>query len=177
MDLTKAVLPDSVLVSGKYFKVRTGHPYWFRFSEICSQERIFAHEFNFIYDGDPPEDGQAGFQALYNFFCEPREVPRSEGDGGERILDYAVDADLVYAAVLQCYGIDLLEKEWHWHKVRAMIAGVQGTRLNDVLWYRSCDAGKNKELARMKWIWALPERADAESREALDAFNEVFYGA
>jgi hypothetical protein len=178
VDLSKAILPADIEVAGRFYPIHTGHPYWFRFHEVYSQPKKFVTDFAFLYLDEQPEDGRAGVDALLQFFWEPREVPRSLGDDdGVRVLDYGIDAELIYAAILQCYGIDLYEKEWHWHKVRAMIAGLHGTKLNDILWYRSCVPGKNKELGRMKQIWALPERAAPEDKEAEDAFAKQFYGA
>lgn len=177
MNLAKAVLPDSVEVSGRQYRIHTGHPYWFRFHEVYSQERRYVHEFDFLYDGERPEDGQAGVSALLGFFYEPRDIPRSEGGDGERALDYKVDSDFIYAAILQCYGVDLYDREWHWHKVRAMISGLHGTKLNEIMSYRICAPGKSKELARMKRIWELPARVTEADAVAFKAFDEQFYGA
>lgn len=175
MDLTKSFLPDSVMVSGKHYKIHTGHAYWFRFAQILGQDVKLLSEFSHLYDGEIPEDQQAGVDALYSFYYEKKELPRSSGsDDGERVLDYEIDSDLIYSAILQCYGIDLYDKQIHWHKVRAMIAGINGTKLNDVIGYRCTDPGKNKELQRMKQAWRLPEKMSAEDKEALDRFNAQF---
>jgi hypothetical protein len=175
MDLTKSFLPDSVMVSGKHYKIHTGHSYWFRFAQILGQDVKLLSEFAHLYVNDIPEDQQAGVDALYGFYYEEKELPRSEGDSGERVLDYEIDSDLIYAAILQCYRIDLYEKQVHWHKVRAMIAGISGTRLNDVMGYRCAAPGKNTEIARLKRIWALPEKMTQEDKAALERFNAQFY--
>ena len=174
MDLTRSFLPDSVMVSGKAYKIHTGHSYWFRFAQILGQDVKLLSEFAHLYVNEVPEDQQAGVDALCDFYYEAKELPRTEGDTGERVLDYDIDADLVYAAILQCYGVDLYEKQIHWHKVRAMIAGLTGTKLNDIMGYRCAKPGKNKEIERMKRIWALPEKMSAEDKEALDRFNAQF---
>ena len=49
MDLTKAVLPDSVVVSGRSYKIHTGHSYWFRFFQILEQEKKYLTDFDFLY--------------------------------------------------------------------------------------------------------------------------------
>jgi hypothetical protein len=143
MDLTKAVLPDTVIVSGKVYKIRTEHYYWFRFADIIEQEIKYTNDFDFLYIGKIPEDRQAGVDALCGFFIEKKEIPRSDVETGSRIVDYQIDADYIYAGILQCYGIDLKEKAYHWHKVRAMITGMTGTRFNTILEYRSY-TGNNK---------------------------------
>lgn len=178
MNLSKAILPASVEVAGKDYYIHTGHPYWFRFHEIFEQEKKYVNDFDYLYLGEPPEDKQAGVDALLGFFWTPHELPRATGDDdGARVLDYIIDSDMIYAAILQCYGIDLFEKEWHWHKVRAMISGLHGTKLNEVFWYRSCVPGKNKDLARLKAAWALPVRITGDDAVARDAFSAQFFNA
>jgi hypothetical protein len=176
MDLTKAALPDSVEVSGRHYRIRTGHSYWFQFARMI-EERQYLSSFDIFYVRDVPEDRQAGVEALAGFYSEPGILPRSTGEGGERVLDYAIDADLIYAAIFQCYGVDLFERQIHWHKVRAMIAGLTGTRLNEIISYRTSNPGKDRGLARMKRAWALPEKVSKEDEELLGRFSEQFHNA
>lgn len=174
MDLTKANLPDYVIVSGRTFRIQTGHSFWFRFSQIIGQDKKYYSDFDFLYISDIPEDRKAGLDELLKFYYEKHELPRSDGDSGDRVLDYEIDSDLLYSALYKCYGVDLYEKQIHWHKVRALIAGLHDTKLNDVMGYRCSEPGKNKELARMKRIWSLPEKITPEDKEALDKFNAQF---
>lgn len=52
----------------------------------------------------------------------PRQIKHRE----EIVLDYAIDADYIYAAFLSQYGIDLLDvKELHWHKFLALFKGLK----------------------------------------------------
>lgn len=176
MDLTKAVLPDSVEVSGRHYRIRTGHSYWFQFARMI-EERQYLSSFDIFYARDVPEDRQAGVEALAGFYAERCPLPRSSGADGERALDYSVDASLIYAAIFQCYGVDLFERQFHWHKVRAMIAGLTGTRLNEIISYRTSSPGKNRELARLKRMWALPEKVSKDDEELLGRFSEQFHNA
>lgn len=167
MNLAKAFLPEAVEVLGKFYKIHTGHSFWFRFSQLLNEDKLFLHDVDFLYDGEIPEDRQAGFDALCKFFYEKKEIPRCEG--GENILDYDIDAELLYAGILQCYGIDLFDEQYHWHKVRAMIVGLHGTKLNEVFGIRSWSDTKNKEAMKLKREWALPEK---ENKEAIDFFDK-----
>jgi len=176
MDLTKAILPDSVEVSGRFYKIHTGHPYWFRFHSLFSQDVKYVDDFDFLYVDEIPQDKQGGVSALLAFFYEKKEVPRGDSDG-ELVLDYDIDSDLIYAGILQCYGVDLFEREIHWHKVRAMISGLRETKLNDIIYYRCSNPGKNRELAKAKAAWALPVKVDAQSEERMKSFSDQFYGA
>lgn len=175
MDFTKALLPETIEVSGKHYQIQTGHSYWFLFSQIMGRDKKYVSDFDYLYTDEKPEDGQVGVDALLAFYYEKKELPRSSGDDdGEIVLDYELDADLIYAALMQCYGVDLFDKQIHWHKVRALIAGLHETKLNEIMGYRCAKPGKNKELSRMKEIWRLPRKLSAEDKEAMERFNAQF---
>lgn len=177
MDLTKAILPDAVEVSGRYYKIHTGHSYWFRFAQIIEQDKIYLSDCDYLYTDELPDERQAGIDSLSKFYYETKELPRVDKGESERVIDYAIDADLIYAGILQCYGIDLYENQLHWHKVRSMISGMHGTKLNDILGYRCSTPGKNKELAKAKAAWALPEKISPDAEEAREKFSAQFYNA
>ena len=168
MDLTKAFLPDSIVVSGRCYQIKTGHPYWFRFAQLIS-EKCLVTDFDHLYTYDIPEDRQAGIDELVKFFSEKKELPRGESSGYP-VLDYDLDSELIYSGILQCYGLDLYEKEYHWHKVRAMITGLTGSRLNDIIGYRLY-TGQDKDLIKLKQKWALPEKMTAEEKKIKDRFD------
>lgn len=174
MNLAKMVMPDAVEVSGILYPVHTGHPYWFRFMQTLREKGATTSSFNFLFREDIPSDGEAAFKALLDFCWEKKELPRSEGDeGGVRLIDYDIDADLIWCAVLQVYGIDLKEKEIHWHKVRAMLAALPGSRLEEVMGWR-CYKGKDQKLLKLRRQWELPEPMEEKDKEALDKFNALF---
>ena len=167
-------LPDTIEVEGSDFLIQTGHPYWFRFMQNLKEPDTTVADFDYMFRGEKPSDKEAAFKALLAFCWEKKEIPRSDGDdGGPRLVDYDIDADLIWAAVLQVYGVDLKEKEIHWHKVRAMLAALPGSRLEEIMGYR-CYRGKDPKLQKLKRQWALPEPEDGESKEALEKFNALF---
>lgn len=174
MRLSKANLPDAVEVDGKFYPIQTGHSFWFRFSEILGQDKILLTDADYLYLDEKPEDRQAGFNELANFFYEESELPRGTGSS-ERVLDYEIDSDFLYAGILQCYGVDLFEKQYHWHKVRAMIAGLTGTKLNEIISIRCWSDTKNKEMMQAKNSWSLPRKISATEKKKLEKFKNLFY--
>ena len=174
MNLTKMVMPSAVEVLGISYPIKTGHPYWFRFMQILKEKGATVDSFDYIYRDGIPADREAGLNALLEFCWEKKEIPRSSGEeSGARLVDYETDADLIWAAVLQVYGIDLTEREVHWHKVRAMLAALPGSRLEEGMGWR-CYKGKDAKLLKLKRQWELPEPEDPKSKEALEKFNALF---
>ena len=176
--LNKAFWPSSVTVFGKEYAVHAEHWFWMDFYRMLGRPRR-PEEFDFLYDGPPPEDRQAGLGALMCFFAPASPLPREVGgDEGGPVLDYEQDEDLIYAAFMQCYGIDLKSEAVHWHKFLALLRGLGGTRLNEVMGYRSYSeadrGGYEKFMGDMKRAWRLEEPETAEEKEARDEFDRNF---
>lgn len=168
--LTKLQLQESVAVENVFYKIKTGHTYWFRFAELAENENARYGDFVFLFAGDAPKNMSAGFKALVDFYAGKKELPRSDGnDASEKIIDYAIDADLIYSAFWKCYNIDLCERELHWHKVRALLTGLTDTRLNEVMSYRMYK-GKDKEYLKMKRAWKLANGETKENKASREKF-------
>lgn len=173
MNLAKKKLPDTVEVEGSFYSIHTEHYNWFRFAQLLEDKETTFSDFDYLYKNEKPEDRKKGFEALLNFYYEKKELPRPDTESDStRVLDYTLDSDFIYSAFLECYGIDLIDTPMHWHKVRALINGIHSTKLNDVMSYRSY-SGKDKELLKLKRIWALPEK-DGYSDKDLEDFNKEF---
>lgn len=187
MKLTKAILPKSIILSnGKIFEINTDHYYWFRFSEIIRGKSYLLTDFDFLYKSRNPEDKpstveemQEAYEKLCEFFYEKKEIPRPTGDSdGTRTIDYEIDADLIYSAFMEQYGIDLVSTPLHWHKVRALLEGLHNTKLNEIMGYRSwrrTGSGKlsdhEREMQKLKMAWSLPDDDDEVIGEG-DELNE-----
>lgn len=67
------------------------------------------------------------------------ELPSIDGED-EQILDFNIDADYIFAAFMQVYGIDLIEQQGklHWSKFNALLNGLpDGTTLSRIMGYRA----------------------------------------
>ncbi len=180
MRLDKKDLPQTVEVGGKHYEIQTDHYWWFMFSRLLKDSKnIPTDTVDGFFIGETPENKEDAFSALFGFYYEEKELPRKTDDEEEKkkVLDYDIDSDLLYSALLQCYGVDLFEKALHWHKVRAMITGLVGTKLNDIIGYRcSNPTYKEKEMLKVKEAWELPQVEEEGAIDALEAFNSKLKG-
>jgi hypothetical protein len=79
LDLTKAVLPSTISVGGRTYRIRTWFKHWLRFLEICrnpDEER----DFSFLFEGDVPEDKAGAFLELEKVASPVSELPRPSGE-------------------------------------------------------------------------------------------------
>ena len=93
-----------------------------------------------------------------------------KGKKQEQIYSFTHDADYIYAAFMEQYGIDLNAVELHWWKFSAMFSGLkENCLISKVMGYRAADtAGMDKEqkkfYKKMKEIYKLPENVSEEER-------------
>lgn len=178
IDLTKKKLQSSVLVGGRDYAIKTDFRWWLCFARTLKESRPLA-DFDFMYENaNAPEDRGAGFEELARFYNPPSPLPRPDGSGGERVVDFAQDADMIFAAFMEQYGIDLTEADLHWHKFLALFRGLHGTKMNEVMGYRCYDEGDKtdyrKFMVRMKAAWALEEELTEGERAAVERFDAEF---
>ena len=144
--LQKAKLPQAVEVGGSFYKIHTNFKYFLRLGEVLKQKSSALTDFDFMYIDVIPPSRLEGVRALVEFMYPPRELPRTRGKGGERVIDYEVDAPYIYAAFMEQYGIDLIETRLHWYKFTALLHGLHDTELNRIINARLYKpSGKNSE--------------------------------
>ena len=133
-----------------------------------------------MYNGARPRSRLNGIMALVQFCNPPQLLPRPEvfGSGSsEKATDYTVDADYIYAAFMELYGIDLIESDMHWYKFLALFKGLHGTKLNEIIGYRLYEntSGKRdaytRQMEKLRRAWELPQIETDENDEALAAFE------
>ena len=102
-------------------------------------------------------------------------VTKKEADK-KKITDFTQDADLIRAAFLQVYGINLYKDKLHWLEFSALLAGLpEGNRYSEVLGIRArpmpaptkWNAEERKWLAKAKADLAI-RLTDKEREQSLE---------
>lgn len=186
INLSKVKLPDCIEAAGSFYNIKTDFRSWLNFSRIVNTKGAVVDDVDFIYtDTIPPaENKKEAFEKLLEFFQPKAPLPR-ESSGG-KVLDYEIDADLIYAAFYEQYGIDLLATDnhghavvqMHWHRFLALLSGLHSTKLNEVMSWR-CWSGDTKteygkQMQKLRNAWELPEEKDEKVQEDLEKFNKLF---
>lgn len=173
INLIDKALPNTIMVGGKAFIVNTDFRIWMRL-EIELSKGKFPLEVSYIFDGEIPPT--CAIEELMVFARPKDELPRALNNDGVIALDYELDSDLIYAAFLGQYGIDLTEVEHlHWHKFLALIKGLNSqTRLSEVMGYRCYKKSRKDEdmYEKLKFAWEIVR--DDTNQEEIDAFSKAF---
>ena len=88
-----------------------------------------------------------------------------------KTVDFLFDSQVIYAAFMAQYGIDLSAVQLHWYKFCALFYGLTGQIINDICGYRAAEPEKIKdktrraEVRRLKRIYAVPDDRTAHQRD------------
>ena len=129
-------LPDTVVIAGKECPIQTDFRIWLRFTGLAEDGRLSTPDkitqiIRLVYGYLPPKlDG--ALSALMEFYSADSGKKRNAqgGTAGQkRIFDYEADAEYIYAAFLQQYGIDLCTAALHWFQFKALFSALEESTL------------------------------------------------
>lgn len=178
IDLTSNALPDTIICKGREFRVYTDFRVWLKFEiSLTKMRRDDLLSVGYLFPDDMPR--YCDLNSLLEFSRPRNELPRPVfGNSDVVVVDYELDADLIYSAFLGQYGIDLVDVEYlHWHKFLALLSGLNdSTRLREVMGYRCYEPSTEKEevwRAKLRRAWEI-DRMSMEEKEELDEFSKLF---
>lgn len=176
MDLTQSDLPNTVVVGGKSFSIYTDFRLWMRFEIAVSKlkygERLDVSR---LFKNDMPT--YCDLTELFSFSRPESPLPRPVRRNSAIVLDYELDAELIYAAFLGQYGIDLFEADLHWHKFLALLKGLNdSTVLSKVIGYRSYEKRTDDRdpYEELRLAWAIEPPMSVEEGAELEEFSNLF---
>ena len=120
IDLTEKRLPNVIEINGSLYSIETDFRLWMRFEiEVGKLKPGETMDVSYLFVEEMP--ACVSLNDLMGFARPKRVLPRSNGRNSDVIaLDYELDSDLIVAAFLGQYGIDLTEVDnLHWHKFLA----------------------------------------------------------
>jgi hypothetical protein len=190
-------LPDTVEVDGSFYKVKTDFRDMLRLIEMCSSdesEQVKNDSLYLWYVDDYPYSVEKQAKGLIDFlqmkdFVYKREVPKEvkEKDisppSQRSVIDYKIDAPLIYSAFRQVYGINIAnQKELdknpiHWYEFRMLIDGLPDScPLKERMNYRAIDVNsikdkdEKKRITKIQLQIALPQ-AELKDEDIGNAFS------
>ena len=184
MSILTQKLPDSIVVNGEAYPIRTDFRVWLQFTELMLSARPAAEKtvqmLVLLFEALPC-DFCATWEAVLAFYagCD-REQKKggAERAAAKRIYDFEADGAYIYAAFLQQYHIDLQTAALHWWSFRALFHALgEETQFVKIMGYRSMDVSKikNKEqremYAKLKKQYALP--TPQAEREQVDRIQQA----
>lgn len=187
MSLLTEDLPKSLIIEGEECPIRTDLKTWLKFSQLVDNENIFKalpEMLQLVFFKLPPKL-EGAIYAMLDFYSgiKTEHIEKEKGTTKKALFDFEYDAELIYAAFMQQYGIDLSESNMHWWKFRALVYGLaEDTHFSKVIHFRGVDLNeiKDKEqkafYRRMKAVYKLPDnRSEQAKEECINAVMESVF--
>jgi len=179
MDLSTKALPNTITVEGKAYFLNTDYRYWLRFMRDVDESIRAKSDFDvsYLFESDMPHYIDVGI--LLQWAKPPREIPRDIGHGSDAIaFDFDIDADLIYSAFMQQYGIDLIDTDMHWYKFIALMRGItDDTKLGKIIGYRTYEKSEKKyeeQMEELRRMWEIIPPLSDEEQADIDELNNLF---
>lgn len=130
-------LPDAVTVDGKRYRVDLDFRNVLRMIDALGREDMLPGAREYValkcVMKRPPRNTGAAIAALREML-----FPDGKKQSGEKMTDFVQDADLIRAAFLQAYGINLYRDRLHWLEFTGLLACLPtGSRYADILSIRA----------------------------------------
>lgn len=168
-------LPDSVEVSGEFYKIFTDFRDWIAFFDMMSDEKIPEKQrFSLAlqwFSEDIPENLQGAFDGLMKFAaCDgihySMGTENAEKSEKTPVFSWLYDSAYVLGAFRQVYNIDLIRiKYLHWWEFSALFEALpDDTPVKKRIAYRQIkindikDKNKKREIVRIKQAVAFPHK-------------------
>lgn len=152
--------------------------------ELTSEQKVAAALTTYYGDNIPADVERAVDALLWFFRCgaDP-EKPAEENAPAtmpKRAYDFDQDAEYIFAAFWQTYGIDLWSADLHWWKFHALFTGLpEECRISQIMGYRTADTrgmskGEKKRYERLKKIYALKKKTTVEHAISLEERDRMW---
>jgi hypothetical protein len=181
-------LPETLTVDGKRYRVDLDFRNVLRLVDILGRADLLPASREYLalkcVMKRPPHNTAPVLAALRDLLFPPEETKGHSSPNAPKLTDYAQDADLIRAAFLQAYGINLWRDKLHWFEFSALLANLpEGTRYADVISIRARpmpeptkhNAKERQWLMEAKARYALrmtPEEEESRLQASLHATTQ-----
>lgn len=194
MNILTDSLPLCVEIDGKEALINWGFQTSIRFSMLIEDSekdkeeklleglKLYYPQFKKIRNVGAAVDRMLWFYNCGKDYDDDARSARRQGSNRvstEKAFSYDVDAEKIYAAFYEQYGMDLNKITLHWWKFRALFECLsEKTQIGKIMSYRTMDlSGLDKEEAayyrKMRKMYKLPENITTEEQKKLAALNDV----
>ena len=175
--------PSKITIRGTDFEVDSDFRTAIRFTQLMQDNtvddftKIDIALYMFLGDVSVPDLWAAVTELLSFYRCGKPAITDESDDPNptaKRVYDFEYDAELIYAAFLEQYGIDLQTcGALHWWQFRALFSGLSDkTEFMKVVGYRSIPITANmsreekRRYQKLKTLYALPDNRTEEEKES-----------
>ena len=125
-------IPDSVIVNGKKVRIDLEYRNVLKMIDILAREDLLMQSREWLAMKCICKRPRKGMMPVVMQMLFPRPETR------DRITDFAQDADLIRAAFLQEYGINLFREKLNWYEFTCLLSCIpEGSKYSEILSIRA----------------------------------------
>lgn len=158
-------LPRRVCVKGRTYRADFDFKRVLTMMEIMERDDLMPEARDFLalkcVMRRPPRDVKAGMDAVKALLFPDTKRPTDR----QKITDFEQDAELIRAAFLQEYGINLYREKLHWIEFTGLLSGLpEGSRYSDVLGIRARPMPEPTQWNQKERQWLAKAKAELAVR-------------
>lgn len=185
-------VPEEVEIGGTMYRINSDYRVSVLFELMMSDDELDARDkialaLDLYYGCVPDDIGQAVEKLLWFYRCGDevkkkqekrfdektgKFVPVDNSKTSDLVYSFEHDAQYIYAAFMEQYGIDLTEEDMHWWKFRALFRSLnESTKFVKIMGYRSIEISPSMSKQQrmfyenMKELYALPVSQKEQDRQ------------
>jgi hypothetical protein len=175
-------LPDSVTVNGRRYRLDLDFRNVLRMMDVMDRKDLLPGARAYValkcVMKRPPKDA-APVLAAVNTLLFPA---RKKSENREKLTDLKQDADLIRAAFLQSYGVNLWRDRLHWFEFSGLLACIPGgSRYADIIGIRArpmpeatkYNAKEREWLMKAKAEYAVEMTAEEQERSYQEGLHNM----
>lgn len=162
-------LPEYIVVNGEKCHIKTGFRNWIVYEIIVGNPNLTDEQKIALVLPlclkKLPSSIETAVKACNEFYCGSREKKMEQVENQSPLYSFLFDAELIYAAFMSQYGIDLNKADMHWFKFRALFKGLSSNnRIFEVMKVRAAnlndikDVEQRRRVRELKKVWKIPTR-------------------
>lgn len=178
-------LPEQVEIAGQMVPISSDFRTGILFEEVLQdsglddleklQTALRMYFPGVVFDYDVLDEALGKLVWFYRCGADPAETTGETSGAADEDppFSYEHDADYIYSAFMQAYGLDLARHPLHWWQFRALFRSLpEDTQLVKIIGYRTMKipAKISKEQRQhyeyLKRVYALPQSADRQQLES-----------
>lgn len=188
MNMIIDTLPVSVEIGGVEYEINSNFRHSILFTQLVEDRNLDKEEklmkaLELYYPIIPHDINQAIDKVLWFYRCG-KDIKQTKGKGKnqkKKIYSFEDDADLIFAAILSDYGVNLIHKEYlHWWEFKAMFRALKDdNELCKIMSYRAKDLSKIKDkdekayYKQMQELYKIEEQLTDEEIQDIEKWKEI----
>lgn len=154
-------LPDSVTVNGRRYRLDLDFRNVLRMMDVMDRKDLLPGARAYValkcVMKRPPKDAAPVLAAVNALLFPARKKPEKR----EKLTDLKQDADLIRAAFLQSYGVNLWRDRLHWFEFSGLLACIPGgSRYADIIGIRARPMPEATKYNAKEREWLMKAKAE-----------------